>query len=235
MLSTEENVESRVAHVADWANLSKIEQCAHDQCEILRALTGRQYGCIGPENIMAGYGSGPRPLANQVVLKLYMERNKYAFCGKNSLEYEPTPSMLGAVLGEHARGKFARRIENPDTGHNQLCAPMDALSVETFGEVVISTRFKMWHVSACNKNLIPIPDPANIPTEYPLTLTGRETHARDPQDPNANQRPLLLNQNGLLIFASDIDLQELSPVTVCYRTKVVKHTRFSLMQYGTKL
>uniref|UniRef100_A0A915KVP3 Uncharacterized protein n=1 Tax=Romanomermis culicivorax TaxID=13658 RepID=A0A915KVP3_ROMCU len=37
--------------------------------------------------------------------------------------------------------------ENPDAGHNQLCAPMDALSVETFGEVVIPTRFKMWHSS----------------------------------------------------------------------------------------
>uniref|UniRef100_A0A915KRX1 Secreted protein n=1 Tax=Romanomermis culicivorax TaxID=13658 RepID=A0A915KRX1_ROMCU len=31
----------KYGHVSDWANLSKIEQCAHDQCEILRALIGR--------------------------------------------------------------------------------------------------------------------------------------------------------------------------------------------------
>uniref|UniRef100_A0A915HV44 Uncharacterized protein n=1 Tax=Romanomermis culicivorax TaxID=13658 RepID=A0A915HV44_ROMCU len=43
----------RGRHVPDWPNLSKIEQCAHDQCEILRALTGPSRD-IGPENVGSG-------------------------------------------------------------------------------------------------------------------------------------------------------------------------------------
>uniref|UniRef100_A0A915JVD9 Uncharacterized protein n=1 Tax=Romanomermis culicivorax TaxID=13658 RepID=A0A915JVD9_ROMCU len=63
----------------DWANLSKIEQCTHDQCKILRALIGRRDDdddyddliCNGPENI--GLDQAKNLLA----------------------KYEATPSMLG--------------------------------------------------------------------------------------------------------------------------------------------
>uniref|UniRef100_A0A915K131 Uncharacterized protein n=1 Tax=Romanomermis culicivorax TaxID=13658 RepID=A0A915K131_ROMCU len=52
-------------------------------------------------------------------------------------------------------------------------------------------------------NLIPIPDPNNLPIEYQLTLTGREARARDPNDLNANERFMLADEGGLLIFASN--------------------------------
>uniref|UniRef100_A0A915IK84 Uncharacterized protein n=1 Tax=Romanomermis culicivorax TaxID=13658 RepID=A0A915IK84_ROMCU len=163
---------------------------------------------------------------------------------------------MGQCLREAIKISRKYRLAERDAGLNQLCAHMDGLSIET-----VTLKRNMLKIA---KN-----DPANIPIEYRLTLTGREAHARDPQDPNANQRLLLLNQNSLLIFASDIDLQvlhqseywvaegtfemrptmcallslaektgtskELFAVTVCYRTKVVKHRRFSLMQYRTKL
>uniref|UniRef100_A0A915JJT0 Uncharacterized protein n=1 Tax=Romanomermis culicivorax TaxID=13658 RepID=A0A915JJT0_ROMCU len=60
---------------------------------------------------------------------------------------------------------------------------------------------------ACHKKLIPIPDHNNLPEEYQLTLSGREARARDPANVALHDRLLLFNQNGLMVFASDLDLR----------------------------
>lgn len=59
--------------------------------------------------------------------------------------------------------------------------------------------------------MIPIPNPAEIPIEYQLTITGRQAYARNANDQAniAQERFLLHNQHGMLIFASDLDLQVL--------------------------
>lgn len=57
--------------------------------------------------------------------------------------------------------------------------------------------------------MIPIPDPANLPMEYRLTLNGRQARVREPDNPALHDRFLLFNQGGLMIFTSDLDLRVL--------------------------
>lgn len=57
--------------------------------------------------------------------------------------------------------------------------------------------------------MLPIPELGDLPIEYQLTLRGRETRAINPEDLFANQRLLLANEDGLLVFASEIELKVL--------------------------
>lgn len=59
------------------------------------------------------------------------------------------------------------------------------------------------------KSLIPIEDPANLPHEYRLTLRGRENLAADEGADVINDRMLLHQEDGLLIFSTDLDLDTL--------------------------
>uniref|UniRef100_A0A915IGU5 Uncharacterized protein n=1 Tax=Romanomermis culicivorax TaxID=13658 RepID=A0A915IGU5_ROMCU len=62
-------------------------------------------------------------------------------------------------------------------------------------------------IQASAINLIPIPDQNNLPIGYHLALMGKEAQARDSKYLNEKERFMFTNKNGILIFASNMNLQ----------------------------